>query len=101
MSLDVQLALLLWGTLVGLDLVSVPQMMIARPLVAATVAGLILGDVETGLRLGVLFELFYSHARVAGSTSYFWNAMGQVILGACIGSLTALVQAVCSFVRPW
>src|SRR5205807_2935632 len=43
---------------------------------------------------GVLFELFYSHASQAGSTSYFWSAAGQVILGACIGSLTALVQAV-------
>src|SRR5439155_1383838 len=32
MSLEVQLLLLAWGTLVGLDLVSVPQMMIARPL---------------------------------------------------------------------
>ena len=30
MNIDVQLALLLWGTLVGLDLVSVPQMKIGR-----------------------------------------------------------------------
>jgi len=70
MSLDVQLALLLWGTLVGLDLVSVPQMMIARPLVAATVAGLILGDVETGLRLGVLFELFQLDILPVGAVRY-------------------------------
>ena len=55
MNVDVQLALLLWGTLVGLDLVSVPQIMIARPLVAGAGAGLILGDLPTGLRLGVLF----------------------------------------------
>src|SRR5207249_3368452 len=38
-SLELQVWLLLWGTLVGLDLVSVPQMMIARPLVAGPIAG--------------------------------------------------------------
>src|SRR5207244_10143127 len=57
MSLEVQLLLLAWGTLVGLDLVSVPQMMIARPLVAGPIAGAMLGDVATGLQLGVVFEL--------------------------------------------
>mgnify|MGYP001324393366 FL=1 len=58
MSLTTLAALLVWGTLVGVDLVSAPQMMIARPFVAGTVAGLLLGDVETGLRVGVVFELF-------------------------------------------
>ena len=42
-----------WGTLVALDLVSVPQAMIARPLVAGAVAGWLVGDVEAGLRVGV------------------------------------------------
>jgi mannose/fructose/N-acetylgalactosamine-specific phosphotransferase system component IIC len=49
------LPLLLWGTLVGLDLVSVPQMMIARPIVAGPVAGALLGDLATGLALGAVF----------------------------------------------
>jgi len=57
-SLEVQLLLLAWGTLVGLDLVSVPQIMIARPIVAGPIAGALLGDVRTGLEVGVLFELF-------------------------------------------
>jgi len=70
MNIDVQLALLLWGTLVGLDLVSVPQMMIARPLVAAAGAGLIVGDLETGLRLGVLFELFQLDILPVGAVRY-------------------------------
>ena len=51
------LALLGWGTLVGVDLVSLPQMMIARPVVAGTVAGAILGDLDAGLKIGVVFEL--------------------------------------------
>ena len=70
MNVDVQLALLLWGTLVGLDLVSVPQIMIARPLVAGAGAGLILGDLETGLRLGVLFELFQLDILPVGAARY-------------------------------
>jgi len=56
-TLEMFLALLGWGTLVGVDLVSLPQMMIARPVVAGTVAGAILGDVEAGLKIGVVFEL--------------------------------------------
>jgi mannose/fructose/N-acetylgalactosamine-specific phosphotransferase system component IIC len=48
----VVLPLLLWGTLVALDLVSVPQAMISRPVVAGTVAGALIGDFEAGLRVG-------------------------------------------------
>ena len=62
--------LLAWGTLVGLDLVSVPQMMIARPLVAGTVAGLLVGDPETGMRLGVVFELFQFDILPVGAVRY-------------------------------
>jgi len=43
---------------VGLDLVSVPQAMLSRPLVAGTVAGWLAGDLEAGLAVGVLLELF-------------------------------------------
>jgi len=63
-------ALLAWGTVVGLDLVSMPQMMLARPLVAGAVTGLVLGDVASGLRLGVLFELFQYDILPVGATRY-------------------------------
>jgi mannose/fructose/N-acetylgalactosamine-specific phosphotransferase system component IIC len=69
-SPDVMIPLLLWGTLVGLDLVSVPQAMISRPLVAGTVAGWLAGDVEAGLRLGVLFELFALDVLPVGAVRY-------------------------------
>ncbi len=64
------LSLLLWGTLVGLDLVSVPQAMISRPLVAGTVAGWLIGDVQAGLRIGVLFELFALDVLPVGAVRY-------------------------------
>lgn len=63
-------ALVLWGTLVGLDLVSVPQAMISRPLVAGAVAGWLAGDVAVGLRVGVLFELFALDVLPIGAVRY-------------------------------
>lgn len=70
LSLQVVLLLLIWGTLVGLDLVSVPQAMISRPLVAGTVAGWLVGDVESGLRIGVVFELFALDVLPVGAVRY-------------------------------
>lgn len=72
MSLDplTWLLLLAWGIVVGLDLVSVPQAMLARPIVVGTVAGVILGDVEAGLRVGVLLELFALDVLPVGASWY-------------------------------
>lgn len=70
LSVQVIILLLLWGTLVGLDLVSVPQAMISRPLVAGTVAGWLVGDVHAGLRIGVLFELFALDVLPVGAVKY-------------------------------
>jgi PTS system mannose-specific IIC component len=69
-SPQIVLSLLIWGTLVGLDLVSVPQAMISRPLVAGTVAGWLVGDVEAGLRIGVVFELFALDVLPVGAVRY-------------------------------
>ena len=52
------------------DLVSVPQALISRPLVAGCVAGWIAGDVEAGLRAGVLFELFALDVLPIGAVRY-------------------------------
>jgi mannose/fructose/N-acetylgalactosamine-specific phosphotransferase system component IIC len=62
--------LVLWGALVGLDLVSVPQAMFSRPLVVGTVAGWLAGDVEAGLRVGVLLELFALDVLPIGAVRY-------------------------------
>lgn len=100
------MSLLAWGTLVGLDLVSVPQIMVARPLVAGAVAGALVGDATTGLVLGLVFELFqhdilpvgavrypeYGPATVAavGAAALLPGAPG-VGLGSLIGLVTALL----------
>src|SRR5947209_563999 len=53
-----------------------------------------IGGLLGGFIGGLLFQLFYFFASRALSTTYFWSALGLVILGACIGMLSALVQAV-------
>jgi len=108
-SVEQLLALLVWGTLVGIDLVSVPQMMIARPLVAGTGAGLLLGDLEMGLRVGVVLELFqfdvlpvgasrypeYGPATVAGvAVAHGIDGVSALGIGAGVGLLLALVGGV-------
>jgi mannose/fructose/N-acetylgalactosamine-specific phosphotransferase system component IIC len=69
-SPELVIPLLLWGTLVGLDLVSVPQAMISRPVVAGTVAGALAGEPEAGLRIGILFELFALDVLPVGAARY-------------------------------
>lgn len=109
MSLEVQAVLLFWGTLVGLDLVSVPQVMIARPIVAGPVAGAILGDLETGLRLGVVFELFQFDILPVGAVRYPEYGPATIVavstahaaagtlglgLGAVVGLLTGMLGGI-------
>lgn len=62
--------LLLWGTVVGLDLVSVPQGLLARPLVAASIAGWLVGDPVAGMRVGALLELFALDVLPVGASRY-------------------------------
>lgn len=106
--IELLIALVVWGTLVGVDLVSLPQMMIARPLVAGTVAGAMLGDIPTGLKLGVVFELLqydilpvgavrypeYGPATVAAVATAHASPGGGVLglgLGALVGIVTGLI----------
>lgn len=82
------IALLLgWGLLVGLDLVSVPQIMIARPLVAGTVAGWILGDVTAGALLGGILELFALEVLPVGGVRY--PDYGPAAIGAAAAGVGA------------
>jgi len=84
-------------------------MMIARPLVAGTVAGAILGDIPTGLKLGVVFELLqydilpvgavrypeYGPATVAAvATAHASAGVLGLGLGALVGFVTGLFGGV-------
>ncbi|ADO75096.1 PTS system, mannose/fructose/sorbose family, IIC component [Stigmatella aurantiaca DW4/3-1] len=49
----------LWGGMVAVERKAFLQAMLSRPLVSATVMGLLLGDVSAGVSIGMLLELFY------------------------------------------
>ncbi len=63
-------ALLLWGTIAGLDLASVLQGLLNRPLVCGAVAGVIIGDPGAGLRIGAALELFALDVLPVGASRY-------------------------------
>lgn len=48
-----------WGGLLALERRAFLQAMFSRPLVAATSLGLLLGEVESGLSVGILLELYH------------------------------------------
>jgi mannose/fructose/N-acetylgalactosamine-specific phosphotransferase system component IIC len=74
--------LLLWGTFVGLDLVSVGQAMFARPIVAGTVGGVILGDPVAGATVGAILELFALDVLPVGAARYPDYGVGAVAASA-------------------
>jgi PTS system mannose-specific IIC component len=63
-------ALVLWAIVAGLDLASVLQALLNRPLVAGAVAGVILGDPGAGLRVGAALELFALDVLPIGAARY-------------------------------
>ena len=82
--IDNVLLLGLWGVLVGLDMTSVAQTMLSRPLVAGTVAGAIVGDPAGGLVMGVLLEFFALEVLPVGASRYPDYGLGAVVSVAVV-----------------
>ena len=87
MSWPTWIGLLLTGTVAGLDLVSGPQVLLARPVVAGTLTGLLLGDAGTGLLVGGILELYALEVLPVGATRYPDHGPGTV------GAVWLTVQA--------
>src|SRR5262245_62448941 len=64
------LPIALLGGVLGLDVVSFPQAMISRPLVAATLGGALVGQPAMGLLLGVALELIALETLPFGASRY-------------------------------
>lgn len=88
------LLLLLWGTAAGLDLVSFPQGLLNRPLVAAGVAGLLVGDPALGLAIGMVLELFALDVLPIGASRYPDYGPAAVVAVAAAPGLGGLGPAV-------
>jgi PTS system mannose-specific IIC component len=79
------------GAVLGMDVVSFPQAMISRPLVAATVAGALAGDPARGLLIGAVLEMVALGTLPFGAARYPDWGTASVVGGALYanGSTTA------------
>ena len=95
------LPLALLGAVLGLDVVSFPQAMFSRPLVAATAAALLLGDPVRGLLVGATLEMFALETLPFGASRYPEWGSAAVVGGSLFtvhdntspGALTVAVLA--------
>jgi mannose/fructose/N-acetylgalactosamine-specific phosphotransferase system component IIC len=78
--------LALLGGVLGLDVVSFPQAMISRPLVAATLAGALIGQSAGGLLLGAALELIALETLPFGASRYPEWGSASVVGGAIFAS---------------
>lgn len=79
--------LVILGALLALDVVSFPQAMISRPLVAATLGGLVAGDVRAGLMVGAVLELIALETLPVGASRYPEWGSASVVGGAMFAAL--------------
>lgn len=70
------------GAVLGLDVVSFPQAMISRPIVASTLAGAALGEPLRGLWMGVALEFFALESMPFGASRYPEWGSAAVVGGA-------------------
>lgn len=101
---DISLTIGTWALLAGLggilaaDGVSVPQVMISRPFISATIGGAIMGDAAGGMLVGALLELLTMRHPPYGAAKYPDTGPAGLIAGAAYaevggGSLEGLVAA--------
>ena len=76
------LTIALLGAIIGLDVVSFPQAMISRPLVAATISGIVLGQPAGGLLVGATLELIALETLPVGASRYPEWGSASVVGGA-------------------
>jgi len=104
-------AISLLGAVLGLDVVSFPQAMLSRPLVAATLTGALLGAPGPGLLLGATLECFALESLPFGASRYpEWgssSAVGGALVsipearGAGALLVAVVVALACAWVGGW
>lgn len=88
MSIVDVLPIALLGALLGLDVVTFPQAMISRPIVAATAAGAFIGQPMAGLTIGAVLELMALGMLPFGASRYPEWGSASVVGGALYASQT-------------
>lgn len=82
MNLIDMLPVALLGGILGMDVVTFPQAMISRPIVAATVAGALIGNPVAGLAMGAVLELLALEMLPFGASRYPDWGSASVVGGA-------------------
>jgi PTS system mannose-specific IIC component len=82
LSLRLLAALVACGAVLGLDAVSWPQVMISRPIVAATFGGALLGDAASGFLVGAVLELLGLGHTPYGAAVYPETGPAGLLAGA-------------------
>jgi mannose/fructose/N-acetylgalactosamine-specific phosphotransferase system component IIC len=77
---------LLWGGVVAADTAAFLQLLLSQPLVAATVTGLLWGNVQLGCEVGALLQLFALGVLPVGG-----RAPEDFAVGSVAGTVTAAV----------
>ena len=106
------LVVVVLGTLVGLDVASVPQAMFSRPIVAGLLGGLVTGNPLPGLAIGAILELFALDTLPVGATRNPDWGPGSLAVGALAGARSegilasgvlglVLVAVVAAWVGGW
>lgn len=82
------LPIVMLGAFLGMDVVTFPQAMISRPIVAATVAGAFIGNASAGLVMGAILELLALEMLPFGASRYPEWGSASVVGGALYASST-------------
>ena len=88
------LPLSLLGALLGLDVVSFGQAMASRPIVAATLAGWLAGDVHAGFLVAAILELIAVETLPVGASRYPEWGSASVVGGALAAHATVTMGGV-------
>ncbi|MCL7972302.1 MAG: PTS sugar transporter subunit IIC [marine benthic group bacterium] len=70
------------GAVLGMDSVSWPQAMISRPIISATVGGLLMGNPAAGMLVGVVLELYSMRHPPFGAARYPDTGPAGLVAGA-------------------
>ncbi|OYV73065.1 MAG: hypothetical protein B7Z72_03345 [Gemmatimonadetes bacterium 21-71-4] len=98
MTLAELVPIALLGGVAGLDTVSFPQAMISRPLVAATLGGMLAGAPMHGLLAGAVLELIALETLPVGASRYPEWGSASVVAGAIYATVAEGREVVGSLV---
>ena len=103
LSLGLLAALVACGAALGLDAVSWPQVMISRPIVAATIGGALLGDAAAGFLVGAVLELLGLGHTPYGAAVYPETGPAGLLAGAGLaaGGGTAIAPLLVAVASGW